>query len=167
MPYNCKEERQRYNSILNCVSQKIIEELHGNKDQQARPRLKFQIGPKKKKKKKILRLMIVSFNAILSPSAKGCNIPKKPTALGPILLCTLDINLRSNKVKKATQISKGTIIKKILIKIIADVYIISPVRKKKLKAPSEKAYAFYLLIKIFYYRKQGLHQGYQNFIIFF
>lgn len=128
-----------------------MEEPHGNKDQQARPKLKFQIGPKKKKKKKILRLIMVSFNAILSPSAKGCNIPKKPTVLGPILLCTLDINFRSNKVKKATLISKGIIIKTILIRIIVNLYIIFPKRKKKLKAASEGSYAFYPLIKIFYY----------------
>ena len=34
-------------------------------------------------------------------SAKACNIPAKPTTLGPLLLCIPANTLRSNKVKKA------------------------------------------------------------------
>lgn len=57
----------------------------------------------------------VSFNNNFKPSARGCNKPKNPTTFGPLLLCIDAITLRSNSVKYATAINKGTIINIIFI----------------------------------------------------
>ena len=52
----------------------------------------------------------VSFSNNFNPSAKGCNSPKNPTTLGPVLCCIAAITLRSAKVKYATEINTGTTI---------------------------------------------------------
>ena len=42
---------------------------------------------------------IVSLINNLSPSARGCNKPKRPTTLGPLRCCIPAITFRSSKVK--------------------------------------------------------------------
>ena len=56
--------------------------------------------------------IIVSFNINFTPSANACNKPKKPTTLGPLLLCIAAKTLRSYKVKKAIDNITGKIIGK-------------------------------------------------------
>ena len=60
----------------------------------------------------ILELLgrIVSLANNFSPSANGCNKPKKPMTFGPFLLCIIPIIFLSAIVKYATEISKGTTI---------------------------------------------------------
>ena len=55
------------------------------------------------KKIKTLELLgkIISLSNNFSPSAIGCNKPKKPTIFGPLRLCILDIAFLSNKVVMA------------------------------------------------------------------
>jgi hypothetical protein len=73
-------------------------------------------GENKKIKKLDEKGIIVSLANNLKPSAIGCNNPKKPTILGPLLLCIEANNFLSNSVKKATlnktQINKGKNLKK-------------------------------------------------------
>ena len=52
---------------------------------------------------------MVSFTNNFKPSAKACNIPKRPTTFGPLRWCILAITFLSNNVKYATPISNGTI----------------------------------------------------------
>ena len=63
---------------------------------------------------------IVSLTNSFSPSANGCNRPKKPITLGPFLLCIIPIIFLSAIVKYATEMSKGTTIARIfnIIQII-------------------------------------------------
>jgi hypothetical protein len=42
---------------------------------------------------------IISFIKSFNPSAKGCRSPKKPTTLGPFLLCIVPITFLSTNVK--------------------------------------------------------------------
>ena len=56
--------------------------------------------------------IIVSLRNNFNPSDKGCNIPIKPITFGPSLLWIAPKILRSAKVKYATEINKGKIMKK-------------------------------------------------------
>ena len=62
------------------------------------------------KKEEALYGIIVSFNNNFKPSAMGCKKPKKPTVFGPLRLWKDAIILRSDKVGKATESIKGTMV---------------------------------------------------------
>jgi hypothetical protein len=53
---------------------------------------------------------IISFESSLKPSASACNKPHAPTTFGPRLRCIEAMTLRSETVKKVTDINKGIII---------------------------------------------------------
>jgi len=66
----------------------------------ANPRVKGAIL-----RKKVLFLLMGTMTSFLNnftASANGCRIPKNPTLLGPFRNCLRDRNLRSSRVKKAT-----------------------------------------------------------------
>lgn len=72
-----------------------------NQKIKAKPKVKGAIL-----RKKFLFLLIgtiISFVNNFTASAKGCKIPKNPTLLGPFRSCLNDRNLRSSKVKNATE----------------------------------------------------------------
>ena len=64
-------------------------------------RLKKSVNTGAKTKPKVLAFVgiTVSLSSNFSPSAKGCNNPKKPTTFGPVLCCIAAMILRSAKVR--------------------------------------------------------------------
>ena len=72
-------------------------------------KLKIKVNIGATKNMIILELLgkIVSLANNLSPSANGCNKPKKPITFGPFLLCIIPIIFLSAIVKYATEINKG------------------------------------------------------------
>lgn len=90
-----------------------VKELKGNTTQFNRLKAKIKIADKRNSKKLVETGIIVSLKISLKASAKGCNTPKKPTKLGPLLLCIEAITFRSNKVNSATDKIIGTIIVKL------------------------------------------------------
>ena len=80
---------------------------NGITNQAAKLRNNVKTGEKKKINLFDSKGKTVSFVINFKASANGCNKPKKPTILGPLLLCIKAIILRSNKVKNATEISTG------------------------------------------------------------
>ena len=100
------------------MSLKTLNLLNGITVQFKKLKNKAKIGAKIKIILFALLGIIVSFIRSFKPSANGCKKPKKPTTLGPRLLCMLAIIFLSSKVKKATAINTGTIIIKLFNKVI-------------------------------------------------
>lgn len=73
---------------------------------------KVNIGDNKKITKLALEGITISLITNFKPSAKACKKPNIPVRLGPFLLCTLLITLRSINVKNAIQSKINTILTK-------------------------------------------------------
>lgn len=84
-------------------------------------KLKVKISEGATKKTLILALVgnVVSFTNSFKPSARGCSNPIKPTAFGPLLLCTAPMIFRSAIVKYATETSNGITMLRILKIVIS------------------------------------------------
>ena len=100
--------------IPKLISAKTFKKLNGNTVQFKKLKNKAKIGANKKITLFALLGIIVSLINNFSPSAKGCKTPKRPTTLGPLLLCIFAIIFLYNKVKNATAINTGTIIIRLL-----------------------------------------------------
>jgi hypothetical protein len=90
------------------MSANTLPKLKGITAQPDRAKKKVKTGANTKMPVFALLGTINSLVNSFKPSDIGCNIPQKPTTLGPLRRCIAAIILRSAKVKKATESIIGT-----------------------------------------------------------
>lgn len=98
-PYTPKEDIANNIKTLILESTNTVDSVKGIKAQATKLKENDTIGDKIKIKVFAVKGNIVSFTNNFKASAKGCNNPKYPTTLGPLLRCIIPNTLRSNKVK--------------------------------------------------------------------
>ena len=109
--YTLKDEIANQNKTLNFTLQITLEKLNGIKHHVNKLINKLKNGAIKKIPEYDLLGMIISFKINFKASAKGCSKPQNPTISGPSRLWTEASIFRSAKVKKATAIITGKIVK--------------------------------------------------------
>jgi len=110
IPYTPSVDTAKIYNIPIPMSAPAIPAPKGMTAQPTRLNINVIVGAAMKVAKLALLGKTTSFNNNFKPSAKGCNNPKKPTTFGPLRLCMEAMTLRSNSVKYATAINKGTIV---------------------------------------------------------
>jgi hypothetical protein len=102
IPYTPKEEIVKLKIKPVLISESIPLSEKGITPQDIRLRAKLKTGASKNINLFALLGIITSLSNNLNPSAKGCNKPKTPTALGPFLRCIIAKTFLSKRVKYAT-----------------------------------------------------------------
>lgn len=101
MPCTLKEEIANKNNVDNGKLIEIWPACTGMVNQIRRVQKKVNNGAARNINRFALDGRINSFNNSFRPSAIGCNNPNNPATFGPRLRWILDIDFRSNSVKKA------------------------------------------------------------------